>query len=198
MMDQFLQGIMSRVQDMIDRVARPRWGIVASVDPVRMAVKVTLQPDGVLSGWLPIASNAAGAGWGVQSVPTVGDQAYIVPDMGSQNNGVVVGFAHSDAARAADVPASIGSGGVPNTTTAPRVAGEMVMTHKSGSTVRLCADGSIYMRGDVNIEGNLRVNKDIFDQIGKLDGLRQHYNTHKHGGVQTGGGQTAVPTITDP
>ena len=39
-------------------IGQNRFGIVQSVDPVRHLAKVMLQPDAVLTGWLPIVSRA--------------------------------------------------------------------------------------------------------------------------------------------
>ena len=33
---------------------QPRFGIVTSVNPAAATARVTLQPEGVLSGWLPV------------------------------------------------------------------------------------------------------------------------------------------------
>ncbi len=35
---------------------QPRFGIVTSVNPAAATARVTLQPEGVLSGWLPVLS----------------------------------------------------------------------------------------------------------------------------------------------
>lgn len=45
----------------VARAGKPLNGIVSAVDPVNHAVKVLMQPDNVESGWLPVATIAAGS-----------------------------------------------------------------------------------------------------------------------------------------
>ena len=44
--------------------SQPRFATVTSVNPTAATVRVTLQPEGVLSGWLPVLSPWIGAGMG--------------------------------------------------------------------------------------------------------------------------------------
>lgn len=198
-MDQFFNAIRQQAAAQDGRFGVPRWGIVQSVDPSRPAAKVMLQPEGVLTGWLPILQPSAAGGWGVMSVPSLGAQALVQWDAGSSDSGVIVGFAHSDANRPAAVPNAPGTGGTRNTAPSPAIAGETILTHASGCYIRLLPSGDILLgAGTVRIDGNLIVNGDVADKIGALNGLRQHYNTHRHTGVQPGGGQTATTTVPDP
>ena len=52
-----------------------RCGIVQSFDPATYCAKVTLQPENVLTGWLPIATAWVGAGWGLAAPPSPGAPA---------------------------------------------------------------------------------------------------------------------------
>ena len=45
----------------VARAGKPCHGIVSAVDPVNHAVKVLVQPDNTESGWLPVATIAAGS-----------------------------------------------------------------------------------------------------------------------------------------
>ena len=83
--ENWVKGI---VQSMLSRLGRPKWGIVQSVNPAIPAAKVMLQPEGVLSGWLPIKCLANGAVH-VISLPSIGDQVQIHPDGGDAEQGVI-------------------------------------------------------------------------------------------------------------
>jgi len=51
--------------------------------------------------------------------------------------------------------------------------------HKSGSFVKLTNDGTVQVKGDLHVDG------DVYDRHGSLDRLRQHYDAHTHGGGAT-------------
>ena len=151
---------------------QPRFATVTSVDPALGTVRVQLQPEGVLTGWLPVLSVWVGNGWGVSCPPSPGDQVLVLPQEGDAENGVVIGRTWS---RDTSVPAT--------------PVGELWLTHRSGSYLRLLNDGTISIKGDVHVAGN------VFDQHGSLDQLRTHYNQHKHMVPQ--GGLTSVPNPQD-
>lgn len=47
--------------------------------------------------------------------------------------------------------------------------------HQSGSFLKLCNDGTVQIKGDLHVSG------DVYDRNGSLDRLRQHYDIHTHG-----------------
>lgn len=151
---------------------QPRFGKITSVDPELGTVRVQLQPEGVLTGWLPVLSLWVGNGWGISCPPSPGDQVLILPQEGDAENGVVVGRAWSRDSAIPQTP-----------------VGELWLTHGSGSYIRLLNDGTISIKGDLHVAG------DVFDQHGSLDQLRSHYNQHKHTVPQ--GGQTSTPSPQD-
>lgn len=178
---------------------QPRWGTVASVDAANHLARVLLQPDDVLTGWLPIATTGAGSGWGVVAIPTTGSQAFVVPDGGDAQHGVIVGFGHSTVAAPPKVPsATDGEGAAPSN----GQPGETLLVHASGACIRLCDDGSIYIRAPtVNVDGDLHVSGDIQDKLGQhgtLNVLRTAHNQHHHAGVQAGGGTSGIPDVVTP
>ncbi|WP_298286578.1 phage baseplate assembly protein V [Acidocella sp.] len=154
-----------------------RYGIVASYNPAIGAVKVTLQPENILSGWLPVAALWAGSGWGVAAPPPVGTQVLVLCQEGDAEQGVVIGALWS----AVDVAV-------------PAPLGELWLVHQTGSFVKLTNDGNIYLQAKtVNVAGDLVVSGDVFDQGGQhgsVRGLRTAYDGHVHG--LPGGGQTAT------
>lgn len=115
---------------------RPSFGVVQSVDPGRHLAKVLIQPDGVLSGWLPILGMGAGNGWGVICPPAIGAQVVVVPLDGDHENLAVLPGAWSTASLPPQPPTAPGGG-------ASAVnPGEMAVVSASGSYLRLSADGS--------------------------------------------------------
>lgn len=146
-MDGFLNALKARAGAMDQTVGRPRFGVVSSVDPHSYAARVTLQPEGVLSGWLPVLSPWVGAGWGMACPPAPGDQVLVLPQDGDAEHGVIVGRAFSAAA----LPPAGGNG--------PAPAGELWLQHACGSVVRLGNDGSVSIsaQGLVSIAAATRV-----------------------------------------
>jgi phage baseplate assembly protein V len=104
-----------------------RWGIVISANPATMTVKVTLQPEGVTTDWLPLLSSAVGGGWGLIHVPPVGTQVFCMPDAGDGQSYIVVGATWSAASAP---PAGYNQG-------------EIWLVHSSGSSIKLTNDGKL-------------------------------------------------------
>lgn len=147
--------------------AQPRFGLVTSVDPVNATVRVMMQPEAVLSGWLPILSPWVGAGWGMSCPPSPGDQVLVLAQEGDAEHGVVVGRAFSSVANAPPAP-----------------AGELWLVHKSGSFLKLVSDGSVQISGDLHVAG------DVYDKVGSLNSLRTRYDGHIH--TDSRGGATST------
>ena len=99
MMD--LTNIMRReIGRFLLRWARVKHGEVTSYDPNTNSVKVTLQPEGIPSGWLPIMTvGASTKGISVQNGPSVGDLALIHHAEGDPEAAHVFGFLHSNVNR---------------------------------------------------------------------------------------------------
>jgi len=168
-MDRLVNALKLRASRLDLRSAQPRFGTVTSVNVDQATARVLLQPEGVLSGWLPILSAWAGAGWGMVCPPSPGDQVLVVAQEGLAEHGVIVGGAYSDSHRPPAVP-----------------VGELWLVHKSGSHLKLKNDGSILIKGDLHVDG------EVFDREGSLSGLRDTYNHHRHTGA--GNGLTSYPS----
>lgn len=107
-------------------VAQASTGIVTSYDPAKYAVRVTLQPQGILTGWIPLGSIWVGNGWGLYCPPTVGDLCE-VDFLGGHIGAPVAGLRfYNDQ----DVPLSVTSG-------------EFWLVHESGSFFKLKNDGTL-------------------------------------------------------
>ena len=78
------------------RGVHPRVGTVQSYDPNTHSVKVAYQPDGTLSGWIPIGCKAAGSLVSHVHGPAIGDQAVVTFLGGDIESGFVSHYLHSD------------------------------------------------------------------------------------------------------
>jgi hypothetical protein len=56
----------------------------------------------------------------------------------------------------------------------PTPSGEFWLIHQSGSFIKLQNDGTIQVKGDLYVAG------DVYDNHGALSALRNHYNGHVH------------------
>ncbi|MGC8474778.1 MAG: phage baseplate assembly protein V [Acetobacteraceae bacterium] len=164
--------------------ARPRFGLVTSVDAVNATARVMLQPEGVLSGWLPVLSQWVGNGWGAWCPPTPGDQVLVLAQEGDAEHGVIVGRAFS----ASDPPP-------------PAAVGEVWLVHATGSALRLRNSGTVEIIGPVAVAGTITVTGDLIatgnliDQHGSLAALRDHYNLHIH--QESNGSSTSTTSQPD-
>lgn len=184
-MQRFLNALKAQAASLDQAAAHPRFGVVSSVDPASYTARVLLQPEGVLSGWLPILTCWGGNGWGLVCPPTPGQQVLVVAQEGEADHGVIIGAAFSTGAPPPPAP-----------------VGELWLVHHSGSFLKLHADGSIEAKatqfnlaGAVKITGDLTVSGDITDQAGAhgtLGTLRGDYDGHTH--VDSRGGATGGPS----
>jgi phage baseplate assembly protein V len=171
-MDDFFDTLNLGISSQRAAVGQPRIGVVTSSDSQKALAKVLLQPEGVLTGWLPVLTQWCGSGWGLTCPPSPGDQVLILPLEGDPQHGLIVGRLFSNLARP------------PNAD-----PGELNLTHKSGCSIQLLNSGIIAIRGDLHVSG------DVYDAHGALSELRNDYNIHTH---QTSNGQiTSIPTPQD-
>jgi phage baseplate assembly protein gpV len=178
-----------------------RWGLVTSVRASDQGydARVLMQPEDIMSAWLPVLSSFGGPGFGIVSRPSLGMQVMVAPDVGDGHHGIIVGMAYNTTNPAPKPP-----NGFQQSSGTPVDDGEFAVVSKGGAVFRLCSDGSIYMKATaLNLEGNLMVQGnitasagangggDISDRHGSLDRLRGVFDRHNHG---TGPG----PNQTDP
>lgn len=159
-----------------------RQGIITAYDPDTYSVKVQLQPTGEETGWIPLQSQWVGNGWGMVCGPEIGAVVVMEPDSFNIGNGVASGQLFNDVDRPPAVP-----------------SGEFWLVHQSGSLLKFTNDGQVlvssatkitytapahhFTGGDVTVDENLIVVKDIYDQnqsVGSVNTLRTTYNGHTH------------------
>ncbi len=211
MMDRWLDHMKAAAAGVHMQGGVNRFGIITSTRKTDTGydVKVLYDygPDAQLqSGWMPVLSNMVGPGWGIVSPPHQGMLAFVAPDMGDANHGVVIGMSWNVTDKPPKAPEAMDGGATPVD------AGELCFVSKAGAVLRLCADGSIYIKGPVVIEGTLTVKNDIVsttgnitaqkgdvsDEHGSLDRLRRAYDAHRHPGVSSGAGLTGLTDHNDP
>lgn len=160
-----------------------RIGTISAYDPNNHAAKVLFQPEEHESGWMPIASQWVGNGWGMFSPPSIGDMVHIHFMDGNFESGMVGARAYNDQDRPLSIP-----------------SGEWCLVHKSGSLLHFNNDGTVSMQAStVNLTGNLNVingnitcqNGDVSDKKSSMQTMRDDYNPHTHGG-----GSTPLPQMT--
>lgn len=155
-------------------IGQPRHGIVSSVDPANHAVKVTIEPDGIETGWIPDAAIAAG-GLKIACPSEVGTQVLLVSVEGDAEHPVVVGKLFDTVITP---PVSPATGQVVQ-------AGEVGFFVSNSVYVHLTSDG-IYLAGKVKINGSLNVSGDV---VSDTVSLQQHI----HSAVQAGDDVSGPP-----
>ena len=189
-MQSFWDAVARRAGQMDAQRGQPRFATVASYDPNTGAAQVMIQPENVLSGWLPVLSHSVGAGWGLHVPLAAGDQVYVIPHEGHADHGVVVGRVFSDKARP---PASAGADAVLRSSAGTIIKlqtnGQAVISDPSGTTLTFTNDGNLVLQGNLHVSGDIT---DRNGAHGSLNDLRDAYNAHEHGDVQNGGGMTST------
>jgi phage baseplate assembly protein V len=165
-----------------------RNGIVEGYDPDTFSVKVRLQPTGVLTGWIPVATCWVGNGWGFAAAPTIGDAVQVDMAEGAIDAGLMTGSFFNDVDRAMGVP-----------------SGELWIRHKAGAHFKLTNDGkamfsdghgaAVTLNGDGTIsstgtwahDGSITATGDVAAGSISLQG-------HKHTGVRAGGDTSGSAT----
>lgn len=159
-----------------------RQGIITAYDPVSYAVKVQLQPTGEETGWIPLSTPWAGNGWGLAAGPMIGAVAEVGFDSGLPGAGMSEGQFYNDADRCPGPP-----------------SGEFWLVHQSGTLLKFLNNGEVLLSakekltynapahhftgGDVCIDENLTVAKDISDHNGRygpVHRIRTVYSGHTH------------------
>ena len=115
----------------------PRFGVIRSYDPNAYRAKVLIQPENILSGWLPISSEYVGNGFGLFFAPAPGDT-------------VLCQFADGDFGMGV-----IGSGKIflPTMPPVPCPPGQVMLVHSSGTYIKILSSGEL----DMNVVGNLNL-----------------------------------------
>lgn len=129
--EHYLAVIRREVERTVQKlVKRPRIGLVASYDKEKHAVKVQLQPEGTLTGWIPLTAIAIGNQFGVAFAPNIKDQVEVHFEGGDQMSARVMTRHFSKADKAPQLD-----------------AGEYALIHSSGSQIKQSSDGTVRIAG---------------------------------------------------
>ena len=150
---------------------RARHGIVSAVDPTAHAVKVTVQPEGVVSGWIPDPGVAC-SGLRIACPAEVGTQVLLVPVEGDAEHPVIV-------ARLFDTTVLPPKSPI---TGRPVQPGEIGIFLADGTALHL-ASGAVSIKGTLHVDGAIVATGDV--TAGSIS-LEQHV----HGGIQSGNSRT--------
>lgn len=178
------------------QIVKVKIGEVTSYNPDKYQAKVKLQPEGLLTGWLPISSQWVGASWGCFMPPAIGQHVRVEFLDGQIDVGIITGMQFSNAFPPVSVP-----------------AGEMLMQHKSGSlmhfdnagnVIQTAAQGMTFnapagftFNGNSQFNGNVQSSGSMADlnaAHGTVGDLRNAHNDHNHADPQ--GGSVGPASIT--
>ncbi len=171
-MERLINALRAQAGGIDQTLAQPRFATVASFNSANFTARVLLQPEGVLSGWLPVLSALTGQGWGMICPLAAGDQVFVLAQEGHAEHGVVVGRVYSNLSPPPQAP-----------------DGEVWLRHRSGACLRLQDNGKIVIEGDLSVTG------DVSDHHGSLNHLRGVFDSHVH--TNSGGVPTSVPSVMD-
>lgn len=150
MMNNLLSAVRAHALLASNGKAVTRTGLIDSYDPNTYAVKVRLQPEDVLTGWLPLLSPWVGNQWGIFAPPTIGDMAEVHFFEADPNAGFVGLRFYNDVDRPLPAP-----------------SGEFWVVHKTGSLLKFHNDGSVEvvtnqdLNATVGRNANLTVNHNV-------------------------------------
>ena len=176
--------VAQHVADGLARLPQPQPGVVFSVDPDTHSVRVTLQPSGSVTGWIPDLTVAAGSGLQIACPSEVGTHVLLVPTEADGDSLRVVGRLYD---QETPPPTSPFNGGKANPGECLIVSGKAAF-HLTPSGVSI-GFGGVRLVVDsqgVHVTGTLDASTDVL--AAGISG-----KNHKHGGVQAGSSLTAVP-----
>lgn len=206
MMSPLLNAVRLQVQRALAEIVVSRQGVVTSYDPDNYAAKVTIQPDGVISGWLPVAAQWIGNGWGMYAPPSVGDLVEVHFVDASLDVGTVQCRIFNDDER----PLSVPSGEfwlVHAKTASVKLTndGKLTVDDGHGASIQLDGTGKIVsaasqwthtglveFKSAVHFDDNVQVDQTLTANTDVIGGGKSLKN-HVHGGVQSGGSNTGPP-----
>ena len=180
-MDRLLNAIKGHTARQDEGYAQPRLATIEAYDADEHSARVRIQPEGVLSGWVPVAALAVGNGFGVVAPPSEGDQVLVVAQEGDAEHLVVIGRVFTVRARPPVSPATMKA--VQPGEFAVFAPGAWI--HVAGGVIHAEAT-ELRLKGDLKVDGNVEVTGDVRAGEISLQG-------HLHGGIRRGSERTDPP-----
>ena len=177
--DALMNAIMRRVERSISTIAQDRHATVESVNPNNHSVRVRIQPEGVLTGWIPCGSVAVGPA-SLVCPPSTGDQVIVSPSEGDGDTWRVTSRVFDTTSPPQQGP----------TTGQPVQPGELGLF--AGTAYIHMSGGKVFLGGDLHVDG------DVYDKHGSLDRLRGNYDQHRHTQVRAGPDVSGTTDHPDP
>lgn len=172
--------------------ASARMGTIDSYDPATHMAKVMIQPEAILTGWMPLHTAYVGNGFGFYVGPNIGDQVTVIHQEGNPGSGIIMGRVNDDQSVPPNVP-----------------SGEAHLIHSSLSFLKFTNDGNVSLNthqdfvvtttgklnatcqgdADITTQGNANVTAQAINlgsSGGTLMTLLMHtfkafFNAHVHG-----------------
>jgi len=201
MMQKLMNAMLQQAAMQNGSKASNRFGLVTSYDPQNYCVKVSIQPEGSETGWLPLLTPWVGNGWGMFAPPKVGDMVEVSFLEGDFEAGYACLRAFNDSDRPLNVP----SGEIWFVSATGAFFkllnnGAATVSDGNGATITLNGDGTITSAatqwnhtGNVKVTGNIVATQDISDHTNKsMAAMRSVYNGHTHSDPQ--GGSVGTPS----
>lgn len=171
-----------RLQSMLAGEGRisSRLATVISYDSKNHSAKVMIQPENVESGWLPIASQWVGNGWGIFAAPSPGDVVIVTFQEDDFTAGIITSRLFNDTSRPLDV-----------------ASGELWLVHQSGSLLKFHNDGTVELTsaGALTIKAPSMTLQNAGSALKKLvnETFLTLFDAHTHTSAAPGT-PTSVPT----
>jgi hypothetical protein len=161
-LNRFRNVVRQEAQRATADLSLPRAGIVQNYDPVRHTVRVLLQPEGILTGYLPVKEAWVGNGWGMYAPPSPGQVVDVHFQQGGKEAGYVDGAFYSARTKPLACP-----------------AGEFWLVHQFGCVLKFTNGGKVLLGSTAEVDvGNLgaTLHQLITDTFVAL------FNGHTHAG----------------
>lgn len=176
-MSKFINAIKHHANVVAGQTIATKIGIITNYDRNKYAVRVSLQPEEVETGWLPIFSPMVGKQWGFICPPDVGTMAAVMFIDGNVDAGFVCLFGFGN--EYPPPPNDIEPGG-------------FLFYTKAGTQIEVSADGDVTIKAktgkkvSVNSDALVRLGNDA-QTIRKLvmETFKEIYNEHTHPGDGT-------------
>lgn len=159
-----------------------RLGLLTNYVPKDHAARVRLMPEDVMTGYLPIASQWAGNGWGMFAAPKAGDVVMVLFQEDDINAGIITQRLFTNNQRPLEVP-----------------EGEFWLVHQTGSMLKFHNDGTVELTsaGTLTVKAPSMKLQNAGSALKKLvnETFLTLFDSHQHTSAAPGS-PTSGPTTT--
>lgn len=214
-----IEAIKHVVAELLSLQAKTQYGTITAYNPNDYTVKALLQPDGVETGWIPLAAPWVGAAYGAVFGPPIGTDcrvdfvggvpeasiagsrffnANFQPPVVQSGQGAIVDKAGSYVKLNGDGTITLGANvGITSTTPLLKQIGDMEVDGNVKITGTELVQGLFTATDGMAISGGTGATATITGNITTTGTITNNGvpidSTHYHNGVQTGTGNTSTP-----